>query len=176
MSAIPLKNLRDPLGQNWDFFNPLAKNGYFPYPPWTQNRIFFYPPRIFFFWPSLILPPSDIFSTILPPSDIISWDHPRTKNCSFLPPRSKTRIFSTPLGHGDFFNGIALRIFWRKRQIFFSKWEYFYQNYLYILTKIFSFWEHLREKSVFLSKCYHDFCQCVCNFSPHSTVEIYNFF
>jgi len=26
------ENLRDPLGQYWNFFNPLAKNGYFPYP------------------------------------------------------------------------------------------------------------------------------------------------
>jgi len=123
------ENLRDPLGQNWDFFNPLAKNRYFPYPPRTQNRIFL----------------SDIFLSILPPSDSFFNDcsplghffnnftplghfffrPPSDKKCSFLPPRSKTRIFSTPprtwrfdplgqkghfLPHPFFFNGIALRL------------------------------------------------------------------
>jgi len=56
------ENLRDPLGQNWDFFNPLAKNGYFPYPLGHKTG-FFYPPRIF-------TPPQTVFLADFTPSDI----------------------------------------------------------------------------------------------------------
>jgi len=42
-----IKKTDDLLGQKWDFFNPLDKNGYLPYHPRTQNRIFFTPSDMF---------------------------------------------------------------------------------------------------------------------------------
>jgi len=78
LRAIPLKKqeggeeiLRDPLRTKLGFFNPLDKNGYFPYPPRTQKRIFL-PPRTYFFLvtPRIHFTPlGQLFSTILPHSD-----------------------------------------------------------------------------------------------------------
>jgi len=93
--AIPLKTgvgeeiLRDPLGQNWDFFNPLSRTGIFLIPLGRKTDLFsppsdkhpppppdsfvqFYPPADFtllgqFF--VIFTPLGQLFSPIIPPSD-----------------------------------------------------------------------------------------------------------
>jgi len=69
------------------FFQPLAKNGYFPYPPSDTKQDFFTLLGHVFF-----LGPTDSFVQFYPPQD---------KNLQFFTPWSKTMIFSTPLRQGD---------------------------------------------------------------------------
>jgi len=89
--AIPLKKqgkeiVRDHLGQNWDFFDPLYKNGYFSYPHRT---------RFFLVTPPDSFTPLRHFPKMLPPRTLFLETPPRTKICSFLPPGQK-QGFSVP--------------------------------------------------------------------------------
>jgi len=94
------ENLRDPLEQNWDFFNPLAKNRYLPLlPPRTQNRIFSTP------WlkTGICLTPSDTKQDLFTPLGyFFSFDPPASfalilsPSDSFLPPRTAFLTHFTP--------------------------------------------------------------------------------
>jgi len=105
------ENLRDPLGQNWDFFNPLAQNGYFP--PRTQNSIFLPSSDMFFSCD----PPPDSFVQFYPPQTVFLADFSPlgTVFLSILPPSTLGQLFSHILPPSDsfFYHLASDSLFWQ---------------------------------------------------------------